>query len=54
LQAHHEEVFCLFEELAGKDYDRFRSVVKLGEDVMLASDEGGREEEETYLSLLRL
>ena len=31
VQAHYEEVFCLFEELAGKDYDRFRTVADLCE-----------------------
>jgi hypothetical protein len=32
VQAHYEEVFCFFEELAGKDYDCCRTVADL--DVM--------------------
>jgi hypothetical protein len=39
MQAHYEEVFCLFEELAGKDYDRFRIVADLGEEGRLAGAE---------------
>jgi hypothetical protein len=45
VHAHYEEVFCLFEELAGKDYDRFRTVVDLGEDGRLAGAERERERE---------
>jgi hypothetical protein len=32
VHAHYNEVFCLFEELAGKDHDRFRTVIDLSED----------------------
>ena len=38
MQAHYE-VFCLFEELAGKDYNHFRSFADLGEDVKLVGAE---------------
>jgi hypothetical protein len=41
MQAHYE-VFCLFEELAGKDYDRFRTVADLGEEGKLAGAERER------------
>jgi len=37
----------LFEELAGKDYDRFRSVADLGEDVRLAGAERGGKKKQT-------
>jgi hypothetical protein len=43
VHAHYDEVFCLFEELAGKDYDRFRTIVNLGEDGRLADAERERE-----------
>jgi hypothetical protein len=36
-------MFCLFEELAGKDYDHFRTVADLGEDGRLAGAERERE-----------
>jgi len=42
-QAHYEEVFCLFEELAGKDYDRFRTAADLGSEGRSAGT--GRERE---------
>jgi hypothetical protein len=51
MQAHYEEVVCLFEELAGKDYDRFRTVADLGEDGRLAGAEG---EENAHRSLLQI
>jgi hypothetical protein len=42
VHAHYNEVFCLFEELAGKDHDRFRTVIDLGEDGEIS---GGAERE---------
>ena len=37
----------MFEELASKDYDRFRSVAELGEDVRLAAAERERKKKHT-------
>ena len=31
VQAHDKEVFCLFEELTGKDYDCFHAIANRGE-----------------------